>query len=164
MTDEALAQYSNPDNDPRGVWKSDPAHAQAGHATVSQFYELTAPNGRKHNLPSGRCWLFTQSAMQQAIQDNRIWFGKSGNNVPRIKTYLNVKERGLTPESIWFASDVSTNENAKNALKQIFNGNAIFTTPKSVELIERILQIATAHPAILFSTALRGAAQRLTPR
>ena len=152
MTDEALARYGNPDDDPRGDWKSDPAHAQAGHATASQFYELTAPNGKKHNPPSGRCWLYTVPVMEQAIQDNRIWFGKSGNNVPRIKTFLYEKDRGLTPESLWFATDVSTNEKAKNALKQLFDGNAIFTTPKSVELIERILQIATKPNCIILDS------------
>ena len=86
MNEKALASYSNPDNDPRGLWKSDPAHAQAGHGTKSQFYTLVAPNGKKHELPSGRCWVYNQRVMEAAIKDNRIWFGKDGNAVPRIKT------------------------------------------------------------------------------
>ena len=49
MSEEALSRYQNPDNDPRGLWKSDPATAQAGHATENQFYTLIAPNGKKHN-------------------------------------------------------------------------------------------------------------------
>lgn len=113
MSDEAIARYTNPDNDPRGLWKSDPATAQAGHATKDQFYTLVAPNGKKHELPSGRCWVYTKIEMQKQIDDNRIWFGKHGNNVPRIKTYLNAKERGLTPETLLFANDNSTNEKAK---------------------------------------------------
>ena len=92
MSEEALARYTNPDDDHRGPWKSDPATAQAGHATKDQFYTLTAPNGKKHELPSGRCWVFTEREMQKQIADNKIWFGKHGNNVPRIKTYLNAKE------------------------------------------------------------------------
>lgn len=113
MNEKALSNYGNPDNDPRGLWKSDPAHAQAGHGTKSQFYTLVAPNGKKHDLPSGRCWLYTKPVMDAAIKDNRIWFGKDGNGVPRIKTYLNAKDRGLTPETLLFAKDVSTNEKAK---------------------------------------------------
>jgi adenine-specific DNA-methyltransferase len=58
MSEDALKRYKNPDNDPRGPWKSDPATAQAGHATKSQFYTLKAPNGKKHNPPSGRCLAF----------------------------------------------------------------------------------------------------------
>lgn len=149
MSGEALARYKNPDNDPRGSWKSDPATAQAGHGTKSQFYEITAPNGNVHRLPSGRCWVYTETAMREAIADGRIWFGRDGNGVPRIKTYLESKDRGLTPESIWFANEVSTNEQAKNALKSLFDGEAVFDTPKPVELVRQMLKIAASDGIVL---------------
>ena len=143
MTQDALNRYKNPDNDPRGPWKSDPATAQAGHGTKSQFYLLIAPDGKKHSLQSGRCWLYTEDVMKTAIEDNRIWFGIDGNGVPRIKTFLNEKERSLTPESIFFANHVSTNEEAKNALKRLFDGVAIFETPKPVGLVKELIKIST---------------------
>ena len=149
MNEKALASYSNPDNDPRGLWKSDPAHAQAGHGTKSQFYTLVAPNGKKHELPSGRCWVYNQRVMEAAIKDNRIWFGKDGNAVPRIKTYLDAKERGLTPESIIFAKDGSTNENAKEDLKTLFDGVAVFDTPKPTELISYLLSLCKGGGIVL---------------
>ena len=149
MNEKALSNYGNPDNDPRGLWKSDPAHAQAGHGTKSQFYTLTAPNGKKHDLPSGRCWLYTEPVMNEAIKENRIWFGKDGNGVPRIKTYLNAKERGLTPESLLFAKDVSTNEIAKNELKRLFDGIAVFETPKPVELLKYFAILASKSEDII---------------
>lgn len=152
MSGEALERYSNPDNDPRGPWKSDPATAQAGHATQAQFYTLVAPNGKKHELPAGRCWLYTESVMMEAITDGRIWLGENGNNTPRKKTYLYEKDRGLTPETIWFASEVSTNEAAKNELKQIFSETSPFTTPKPHEVIERILQIASDPNSIILDS------------
>jgi adenine-specific DNA-methyltransferase len=142
MSVKALANYKNPDNDPRGDWKSDPASAQAGHGTKSQFYVLKAPSGKKHELESGRCWVYTEPQMQIAIDDGRIWFGKDGNGVPRIKTYLNAKNRGLTPESIIFADEAGTNETAKNALKELFDQKAVFETPKPVSLIEILLQMS----------------------
>jgi adenine-specific DNA-methyltransferase len=142
MSEKALANYKNPDNDPRGLWKSDPASAQAGHGTKSQFYTLTAPNGKKHELESGRCWVYTQPEMQRAIEEGRIWFGRNGNGVPRIKTYLDAKERGLTPETIIFAEDASTNEVAKNSLKELFDGKAVFETPKPVSLLKLLLQMS----------------------
>lgn len=141
MNAKALANYKNPDDDPRGDWKSDPATAQGGHGTKSQFYTLVAPNGKQHELESGRCWLYTQPVMEEAIKDGRIWFGRDGNGVPRIKTYLNAKERGLTPETILFASEVGTNESAKNSLKKLFDGHAAFDTPKPVELIKTLMQM-----------------------
>lgn len=149
MNEKALSNYSNPDNDPRGLWKSDPAHAQAGHGTKSQFYTLIAPNGKRHELPSGRCWLYTKDVMDTAIKDNRIWFGKDGNGVPRIKTYLTSKERGLTLETILFAKDASTNEKAKNDLKELFDGIAVFETPKPVELISILAQVALKDGLVL---------------
>ena len=149
MNKKALSNYGNPDNDPRGLWKSDPAHAQAGHGTKFQFYTLIAPNGKQHELPSGRCWLYTKEVMDEAIRDNRIWFGKDGNGVPRIKTYLSAKERGLTPETMLFAKDVSTNEKAKNDLKGLFDGVAVFETPQPIELISILMQFALKDGIVL---------------
>lgn len=148
MSGRALASYSNPDNDPRGPWKSDPAHAQAGHGVESQFYTLVAPNGKKHKLPSGRCWIYKEKTMNEAIKDNRIWFGSDGNGVPRVKTYLYAKDRGLTPETIITdtisAEEGSTNEKAKNYIKDLFDGKAVFETPKPVELVEHLLKMSIA--------------------
>ena len=149
MNAKALANYKNPDNDPRGDWKSDPATAQSGHGTKSQFYTLTAPNGKKHDLESGRCWLYTQPVMDKAISDGRIWFGRDGNGVPRIKTYLHAKERGLTPETILFATEVGTNESAKNSLKKLFDGHAAFDTPKPVNLITTLMQMGLGNEDIV---------------
>jgi len=142
MTEKALANYKNPDNDPRGDWKSDPATAQAGHGTKEQFYVLTAPNGKTHQLESGRCWLYTEKVMDREIAEGKIWFGKDGNGVPRIKTYLEAKDRGLTPESILFAEDVGSNESAKNLLKELFSGKSVFDTPKPVKLLQTLVQLS----------------------
>lgn len=149
MSGKALANYSNPDNDPRGLWKSDPAHAQAGHGVESQFYTVVAPNGKKHELPSGRCWIYNEVDMKKAIEDNRIWFGKDGNGVPRVKTYLNAKDRGLTPETMILAKDGSTNEEAKNNLKELFEGIAVFETPKPVKLVRHLLSMTFKEGIVL---------------
>ncbi len=149
MSEKALANYKNPDNDPNGPWKSDPAHAQAGHGTENQFYSLIAPNGREHHLPSGRCWIYTQDKMQDEIDAGHIWFGSDGNAVPRVKTYLYAKERGLVPETMLFAPFASTNEKAKNDLKRMFGGNAVFETPKPYELILELLKMSTTKNSII---------------
>jgi adenine-specific DNA-methyltransferase len=149
MNEKALSNYKNIDNDPKGPWKSDPATAQGGHGTKSQFYVLTAPNGKKHELQSGRCWLYTESAMKEAIDEDRIWLGKDGNGVPRVKTYLHAKERGLTPESIIFSKDAGTNESAKNELKKLFDDKAVFETPKPINLIKVLTQIGCKEGIVL---------------
>jgi adenine-specific DNA-methyltransferase len=149
MSAKALANYRNPDNDQRGPWKSDPATGQAGHGTAAQFYVVTAPNGKQHKLPSGRCWIYSQNVMQKAIEEGRMWFGADGNGVPRVKTYLEAKERGLVPETILFASDVGTNESAKNDLKKLFGGIAAFDTPKPVALLQTLAQIGASSDSLI---------------
>jgi len=152
MTPKALADYKNPDNDPRGLWKSEPVIAQAGHGTKSQFYTLIAPNGKQHKLESGCCWRFSEEAIKREIAEGRIWFGKNGNGVPRKKTYLNEKDRGLTPESIIFAEDVGTTEVAKNRIKELFEGIAVFETPKPVDLIVHLAKMTTAPGSIILDS------------
>lgn len=141
MNDEAIDRYKNPDNDPRGVWTSVPAIAQGGHATKSQFYTLISPKGLSFNPPSGSCWRYTQERMQQAMEDNRIWFGSDGTGVPRIKKFLSEGKQGLTPETLLVAENAGTNDSAKRELVSLFDGIAVFETPKPVSLIMHILSI-----------------------
>ena len=142
-TEAILDRYKNPDNDPRGSWQSVSASVQAGHGTASQFYTLVAPNGRTHEPPKGRCWIYSKERMLQEIRENNIWFGKNGNNVPRIKRLMSKKPPGLTPETLWPAHDVGTSDSAKKHLLQLFPQQPVFDTPKPEELIARVLQIAT---------------------
>lgn len=148
MTDDAIERYNNPDKDPRGVWTSVPAIAQAGHGTVNQFYTLTTPSGRRVDPPSGSCWRYTQEKMKEAIADNRIWFGSDGNGVPRIKKFITEGKQGLTPETMWLSSSVGTNDSAKRELVTLFDGIAVFETPKPVQLLKQCLQISTDTDAI----------------
>ena len=145
MTQEAESRYKNPDNDPRGVWTSVPAIAQAGHGTKNQFYTLTTPSGRIVDPPSGSCWRYTKERMNEAIDDNRIWFGSDGNGVPRIKKFLTEGRQGLTPETLWLSSEVGSNDSAKRNLVGLFDGLAIFETPKPFELIKQCISVCAVN-------------------
>lgn len=143
ISQEVIDRYRNPDNDPRGAWQSVAITAQAGHATASQFYQITTPSGRQIDPPTGNCWRFTAPRLKELMADNRIYFGANGNNVPRQKKFLKESEdAGLTPETIWYADDVGTNDTAKRHSNTIFDGDG-FDSPKPEELIKRILEIAT---------------------
>lgn len=142
-TPEVEGRYKNPDNDPRGPWQSVSANVQAGHATRGQFYELIAPNGRRHVPPNGRCWIYNHSRMQEEIAKNNIWFGRDGNGVPRLKRFLSETQLGLTPETFWPAAEVGTNKSAKKHLLRLFPEQPVFDTPKPEQLIQRIFHIAT---------------------
>ena len=138
-----FTRYKNPDSDPRGPWQSVSANVQAGHATPSQFYDLVAPNGNVHRPPAGRCWVYTQEKMQQEIKAGNIWFGKTGQGVPRVKRFLKSSKIGLTPETLWLAPEVGTNDEAKKQLLKLFPDEGVFDTPKPEGLVRRILEIAT---------------------
>lgn len=148
-TDEMNARYRNLDNDSRGDWKPVDATAQGGHGTESQFYTLTAPNGKKHNPPSGRCWLYTHDVMQKMIADNRVWFGATGNNMPAIKRFITEVKQGIACKTIWKYDEVGHNQEAKKEIKEIFDDVALFDTPKPKRLINRILQIGTDSQSII---------------
>lgn len=142
-TAEMNARYTNRDNDPRGPWKAVDSTAQGGHGTKSQFYVLTAPNGKKHTLPSGRCWLYTEKVMNAMIADNRIWFGEDGNNVPAIKRFLTEVKQGVACQTIWNYKEVGHSQDGKRELKSLFPDAIPFDTPKPTGLIARMLKIAS---------------------
>lgn len=152
LNEAVMARYKNPDDDPRGPWQSVAITAQAGHATASQFYTITTPSGRRIDPPPGNCWRVTEPRLQELIADNRIYFGADGNNVPRQKKFLRESEdAGLTPETIWYADDVGTNDTAKRHSNELFDGNG-FDNPKPEELLKRIIEIATNEGELIFDS------------
>lgn len=144
LSPEVRARYKNPDNDPRGPWQSVSANVQSGHGTPDQFYKLVSPGGKVHVPPPGRCWIYSLTKMQREIAENNIWFGRDGNGVPRIKRFLSQVRAGLTPETLWTADDVGTNDHAKKQLIRLLPDADVFDTPKPEGLIYRVLEIATS--------------------
>lgn len=152
---EILERYKNPDNDPRGAWQSVSANVQDGHATKSQFYTLTAPNARMHRPPKGRCWVYAKAKMEAEIRAGRVYFGRDGNAVPRLKKYLSEARIGVAPSTLWMANEVGTTDSAKKHLMALLTREAVFDTPKPEELVQRILHIAT-NPGDLILDAYLG--------
>lgn len=136
---EADKRYSNPDQDPRGVWKA--GDLSVGPVVESKVYEITTPGGRKVLPPNGYCWRLDQNTFQEYVKDNRIWFGADGNNVPSIKRFLSEVKQGITPMSIWNYREVGHSQDATKKLKELFENRAYFDYPKPVELIKRCIQL-----------------------
>ena len=140
-TEEANARYSNPDNDPRGVWQSD-------NLTVKSYseaydYPITTPSGRVVEPPAGRCWRLSANAFAERLQDNRIWFGTDGNGVPRIKRFLSeLKYDGMAPTSILFYKEVGHSQEGAQEVIKLFDDKGVFDGPKPTRLLERLLTLA----------------------
>lgn len=141
-TEEANALYKNPDNDPRGPWQSD--NLTVGPVVEDKLYPIITPSGREIYPPSGRCWLFSKERLQEMLNDNRIWFGKDGNNSPRLKRFLSEVKDGMTPMSLWMRDECGDNQEAKREIKTLFfDEKNPFDTPKPERLIQRIITLAT---------------------
>ena len=151
--DEKQAKvYRNPNNDPKGRWRSVPMTAQAGHATSEQFYEITTPSGKKYRPSQGRCWGLAQKTFEQLRSEGRIYFGKNGSSQPNVIRYLSEVE-GVVPWTWWPHDEVGNTDESTKELMGIFGGESPFnTTPKPSRLIQRILQIATDKDSLILDS------------
>jgi adenine-specific DNA-methyltransferase len=145
---EANDRYSNPDNDPRGVWSS--SDISVGPAVQENIYPITTPSGRVVEPPAGRSWSLSRNAFRERLQDNRIWFGPDGDNTPRIKRFLSeLRKTGITPMTIWKHEEVGHSQDATQKLAKIFDGKKYFDYPKPVGLIKRCLALYSEKDSII---------------
>ncbi|HNZ43610.1 MAG TPA: site-specific DNA-methyltransferase [Bacteroidales bacterium] len=150
-SEEANKRYSNPDNDPRGVWKS--SDCSVGPVVQDKLYTITTPSGRKVTPPDGRCWLYTEERFKEMVADNRIWFGPNGSSVPSVKKFLTEVKSGITAMTLWTYQEVGHNQDAKKEVKE-FNSDNVFATPKPEKLIQRVIQLSTNEGDIVLDSFL----------
>ncbi|MGL6488660.1 site-specific DNA-methyltransferase [Aeromonas hydrophila] len=143
LSEKRKASFSNPDSDPRGPWASVDMTGMTGRATKDQYFKVTLPSGRIIAPPSGRSWGLVERTYQELLVDNRIWFGASGDNVPRIKRFMSEVD-GQTVPTYWGYDEVGSNEDASDELLSLFGYPKLFDTPKPTKLIERLLEISTS--------------------
>ena len=142
LSENRKASFTNPDSDPRGPWASVDMTGMIGRATKDQFFKVKLPSGREIGPPSGRSWGLIEKTFQELRNDNRVWFGASGDNVPRIKRFL-AEVEGQTVPTYWPYDEVGSNEDASNELLELFDHPKLFDTPKPTRLIDRLLEIST---------------------
>lgn len=137
--------YKNPDRDTRGPWK-------AGDMSARNFYSkgtypITCPSGRVVvGPPPGNYWRYSEEKFLEMDRDKRIWWGKDGNNVPAIKRFLSDVQQGVVPQTLWKYEEVGHTQDAKKEIHEILKfekSEDVFSTPKPVALMERIMRIAT---------------------
>ncbi|WQT23590.1 site-specific DNA-methyltransferase [Helicobacter pylori] len=140
-TSEMDARYKNLDNDERGAWK--PSDCLVKTYMASYDYPITTPSGKVVTPPKGRCWMTSKENFQKLVDDNRIYFGRNGDNVPSLKRFLSEVKQGATPLTIWKYTEVGHNQDATKQLLALFNNVKLFDTPKPEALLQRILEIST---------------------
>lgn len=150
-TEEMNARYKNLDNDPRGVWTSD--NLLRKDIQPSGMYKIITPSGRVCEPSQGASWRVNEEKFKEMVADNRIWFGKDGNGVPRIKRFLSEVQKGMVSMTIWKYQEVGHNQEAKKEVKT-FNSDDVFTTPKPERLIQRILTLSTKEGDLVLDSFL----------
>jgi len=139
-TEAANSRYKNPDNDPRGVWKSSDLSVKTYNPEYD--YPITTPSGRVVEPPAGRCWSLSKKVFLERLQDNRIYFGEAGNSVPCIKRFLTeLKFEGMAPTSILFYKDVGHSQEGAKEVTALLEEGA-FDGPKPIRLLSRLLTLA----------------------
>jgi adenine-specific DNA-methyltransferase len=143
-TEEMEARYKNPDNDPRGPWKS--VDMSARNRYNAGVYPVTTPSGRViDGPPTGRYWSISREKFEELNKDGRIWWGEDGNNAPAIKRFLSEVAEGRTPQTLWFYDEVGHTQDAKKTLLKYVkfqHTENVLNSVKPVELLQRILQLA----------------------
>jgi adenine-specific DNA-methyltransferase len=139
-TEESDSIYSNPDDDPRGVWL--PGDPYANKPYSKGLYTMHGPSGRAFKPPPGRYWRISEEKLRELDQDGRVWWGPTGEARPSIKRYL-AEVSDLVPRTLWHKQDAGSNRTSKNEMRALFPGDESFTTPKPEKLLERLLLIAT---------------------
>jgi adenine-specific DNA-methyltransferase len=146
LTDEQKANYKNRDNDPRGPWVSSDFTAQGYRP--NQMYTITTPGGAEYTPPEGRCWYNVEEEYERLLAEGRLWFGADGRSVPRKKTYLSEVE-GYTPWTWWPNKEVGHSQKAKKEVNSLFGAAEVFSTPKPIAALRRMLDIAASDECIV---------------
>lgn len=134
--------YKNPDNHPKGPWKSTPLHAKSGSETT-EVYSYTFKNGIIWSPPVGTYPRFSKDTLARFDLNNEIWFGKNGKSIPSRKTFLReLKSEGVTTRTIWKFEEAGHNHEAKEEVKK-FSFSIVFDTPKPIKLLKRIILLST---------------------
>ena len=155
-TEDMNSRYTNRDNDPRGVWKA--ADMTVKSYSAAYDYPITTPSGRVVYPAAGRCWNTSKENFEKLVQDNRIWFGERGDNVPAVKKFLSEVKDGMVPMTIWKYTEVGHNQEGRQEVKVLFDGKGYFDGPKPIRLLSRILQIANLKSDSLILDFFSGSA------
>lgn len=141
----STARYTNPDKDPRGPWLSGAIQARNYYSKGS--YEVASPTGRKFSNPKGTYWRFSQEKFDQLNKDNRIWWGESGDGVPRLKRFLTEVKDGVVPQTLWKYETVGHTQEAKEELLEFVDfehSENILNSVKPSRLLMHAIKIGTS--------------------
>lgn len=137
-TDKQDSVYQNPDKDPRGLWRPD--NLTGSEYREPDCYPITSPiTGKIFYPPKGASWRHPREVVEQMIADNRIWFGKDGNNRPVPKRFLSEVRQGIVASAWWPHSGAGHNDESKSS----FRGNDQLKTNTQLQMRKHNIKFRT---------------------
>lgn len=151
-SDELNGTFTNPDDDPNGPWTTNAVQARNFYSQGT--YEIRSPTGRVFRPPNGTFWRVSEENFKRLDLENRVWWGRTGNSIPRIKRYLSEVKQGVIPATLWLHTEAGQNAEAKDEIRTLANFDEIFSTPKPERLISRVLTIASNSDDLVLDSFL----------
>lgn len=140
--------YTNPDNDKRGPWRS--GDVRNSLVRPNLMYDIVTPNHKIINHPP-KGWRFSRETFEKELAQGKIIFSADETRIIR-KIYL-ADQKGRVPETIWFSAEVGTTREASKQIKSV-TASEHFATPKPERLLYRILALATKQGDMILDSFL----------
>ncbi|WP_295421949.1 site-specific DNA-methyltransferase [Sulfurovum sp.] len=128
--------YSNLDNDINGEWRSGDVRSPSYRKTLC--FDIETPSGNIISPPKNG-WRWAKSEVNKKIDSGEIIFNDDETNIIR-KIYLKNQD-GRTPENLWIGEEYGTTRSANSELKELFENETPFDTPKPTKLIRKLCQL-----------------------
>lgn len=143
--EEQELRYENKDGDLRGDWTSaDLTCNKNSDERPNLYFPIKNPITNEDVWPSRtRVWAYEKSAVDELINEDRLWWGKDGKNMPRRKIFRSEVDDGVVPTTWWTREFAGDNQGARRELRSLFPDMDVFDTPKPTLLIKRIVEIGT---------------------
>ena len=139
--DRDESDFSNPDNDSRGLWRSESMKATG--TRENRFTIVDPATGRQF---AGN-WAFSQDRVKEMVAQKLVIFPATNDGVVRQKKFMNSyqnERKAFVTALGWFST-----ENSTKALMEMFGEKKVFDFPKPVGLIKRLAQQAAKDDDIV---------------
>ena len=142
-----LDKFSNPDNDPRGPWRSaDITGLATKDRRPNLHYDLIAPaTGINYGCPP-KGWRFDPQSMGKRIEEGRILWPSSPEGRPRLKLFLEEMD-SIYKNISSVITDISTSNGTREVNRLL--GDGIFDFPKPSALVELLIEQAAGTDGIV---------------
>ena len=149
-TDKDYQGYTNPDNDPRGLWTTgDLTVGMNGDMRPNQYYDLVDPKTGKVYKPNfNRVWSYTPDSMQKLIDEDRVIFPEDPSKRPMRKRFAKELNSDTNPFSTWM-TDVGMNTEGTRIVNSLFDNKTMFSYVKPLSLVESLIQQVTTDNDII---------------